>query len=150
MGLKGKMTVEKEIKCHGDVFHDLFRHKPHHLANITPDHIQGCDLHEAEFGTLGSVTLWKYTDEGKEKYMKVVIEAIDEEKKLVKFKAVEGDVLQIYKEYTATIHVDTNGDDHLVTWTIAYEKLSEDSPDPISLLNIAIKSTNEIEAHHVK
>ncbi|KAG8382751.1 hypothetical protein BUALT_Bualt05G0109900 [Buddleja alternifolia] len=150
MGLKGKLTVEKEIKCHGDVFPDLFRHNPHHLANIIPNHIQSCDLLEGEFGDLGSVSLWKYTDEGKEKYIKTVIEAIDEEKKLVKFKAAEGDVLQIYKEYTTTIHVDINGDDHLVTWTIAYEKLREDSPDPISLLNLAINMTKEIEAHHAK
>ncbi|KAG8382753.1 hypothetical protein BUALT_Bualt05G0110100 [Buddleja alternifolia] len=150
MGLKGKLTVEKEIKCHGDVFHDLFRHKPHHLANITPDHIKSCDLHEGEFGAVGSVTLWKYTDEGKEKYRKAVLEAIDEEKKLLKFKAVDGDVLQIYQKYTTTIHVDSNGDDHLVTWTIAYEKLSEDSPDPVSHLNLAINLTKEIEAHHAK
>ncbi|KAG8382752.1 hypothetical protein BUALT_Bualt05G0110000 [Buddleja alternifolia] len=130
-------------------FHDLFRHKPHHLAIITPNHIQSCDLPEGESGDLGSVSLWKYTDEGQEKYAKTVIEAIDEEKKLVKFKAVEGDVLQIYKEYT-TIHVDTNGDDHLVTWTNAYEKLSEDSPDPNSLLNLAINLIKEIEAHYAK
>ncbi|XP_051136516.1 kirola-like [Andrographis paniculata] len=148
MGLKGKLVAEKEIRCHGDIFHELFRNKPHEISDIAPDHIHSCDVHEGEFGTVGSVLFWEYTHDGKKESMKVVIQEIDEEKKLVKFKVDEGDILGKYKEFTSCIHVDTNGDDHVVTWTVQYEKVSEDVADPISYLELAINITNDIEAHH--
>lgn len=60
MGLTGKLFAQVEIKSDGDLFHHLFRHKPHHLSKISPKHVQSCDLHEGEFGKVGSVIFWKY------------------------------------------------------------------------------------------
>ncbi|WOG95600.1 hypothetical protein DCAR_0414925 [Daucus carota subsp. sativus] len=46
MGLIGKLICQTSIN------------KPHRMA---PD-IQGCDLHEGEFGKVGSIIIWKYTE----------------------------------------------------------------------------------------
>ncbi|XP_051144165.1 MLP-like protein 34 [Andrographis paniculata] len=148
MGLKGKLVAEKEIRCHGDIFHDLFKHKPHEISKITPDHVHSCDVHEGQFGTVGSVLSWDFTNDGKKESLKVVIGEIDEEKKLVKFNVAEGEILEKYKEFVSAIHVDTKGDDHVVTWTLQYEKVREDVPDPISYLELAINIIKDIEAHH--
>ncbi|MGF2470424.1 hypothetical protein ACQUWT_25675 [Ralstonia pseudosolanacearum] len=52
------------------------------MSTMSPDIVQGCDLHEGEFGHVGSIICWTYTHDGKEKTAKEVIQAIDEEKKI--------------------------------------------------------------------
>lgn len=61
MGVTGKLEVEVDIKCHGDIFHELFGQKPHNVPGITPDKIHTCDVHEGEFGKPGSIISWDYT-----------------------------------------------------------------------------------------
>ena len=61
MSLTGHLVGQISIKSDGDVFHELFKDKPHHIPNISPRHIQGCELHEGEFGTEGSVLIYNYT-----------------------------------------------------------------------------------------
>ncbi|KAL3824235.1 hypothetical protein ACJIZ3_020264 [Penstemon smallii] len=149
MGLKGKLITQSEINCHGDIFHELFRHKPHHVASVIPDTVQNCELHEGEFGSLGSVLSWNYTHEGKEMVLKTKIEGIDEEKKLVTFNVTEGDVMELYKKFIVTMHIDTIGDDnHVVTWTFEYEKKYEEAPAPTSYIDLAISVTKGIQDHH--
>ncbi|MGD7407609.1 MLP family protein, partial [Ralstonia pseudosolanacearum] len=115
---------------------------------ISPGIGQGCDLHEGEFGHVGSIICWTYTHDGKEKKAKEVIQAIDEEKKLIQFKMIEGDVMELYKDFVITIHFETNGGSDLVTCTFEYEMLNEDVEHPISLLSLFIDLTKDIETHH--
>ncbi|KAL8035006.1 hypothetical protein ABFX02_12G068800 [Erythranthe guttata] len=148
MGLSGKLVSETNIKSDGDVFHEIFRERPHHVPNMSPE-IQNCDLHHGEWGTVGSIIFWSYTHDGKESVSKQIIEAIDEEKKSVTYNLVEGDLMELYKTFKATVHVDTVGEDNLVTWTFVYEKLNEDVPDPHTLMELCVKLTKDIESHHL-
>ncbi|KAL2901730.1 MLP-like protein 43 [Bienertia sinuspersici] len=61
MGVLGKMEAIVDIKSSGDVFHELYSCKPHHISNITPHKIHGCDVHEGEYGQPGCVVVWDYT-----------------------------------------------------------------------------------------
>ena len=61
MDLSGKMVKQVEILSDGDVFHELFRYKPHHISEMSPGNIQGVNLHEGDWGTVGSVISWNYT-----------------------------------------------------------------------------------------
>lgn len=88
--------------------------------------------------------------EGKPKVAKEVIEAIDEEKKSVCFKVIGGDILDAYKSFLITVHVDTHGEENVVTWTFNYEKLHENIPDPDSLMDFVHSVTKDIETHHIK
>ncbi|CAK9152124.1 unnamed protein product [Ilex paraguariensis] len=145
----GKLVSETEIKSDGDVFHEIFRYRPHHVFNMSPI-VQGCDLIEGEFGTVGSVIRWRYTHDGKKKVAKQIIQAIDEEKKSVTFKMIEGDLMKLYNTFIITVHVDTKGESNLVTWTTEYEKLNESVEDPNTLMNMFVSLTKDIEAHHLK
>lgn len=60
MGLKGKLVAEIEFKAGGDVFHELLRYNPHDLSTVSPNKVQGCDLHEGEYGHVGSIITWRY------------------------------------------------------------------------------------------
>lgn len=81
---------------------------------------------------------------------KQVIESIDEENKSITFKMLEGDLMELYKSFIISIHVDTKGEDNLVTWTLDYEKLHEDVEDPNSLTEFFIHLTKDIESHHLQ
>ncbi|THG18975.1 hypothetical protein TEA_005118 [Camellia sinensis var. sinensis] len=87
---------------------------------------------------------------GKKKVIKEVIEAIDEENKSVTFKVIGGDVTELYRTFKITVHVDTKGENNLVTWTFEYEKKSEDVEDPNTLMDFAINVSKDIESHHLK
>ncbi|CAL5354847.1 unnamed protein product [Camellia sinensis] len=148
------LTRQVEIKSDGDAFHEIFRYKPHHINTMSPGNIHGADLHEGEWGTVGSVIYWTYTHgcylDGKKKTAKEIIEAIDEEKKSVTFKVVEGDLMQLYKTFIITVHVDTKGENNLVTWNFEYEKLNEAVEEPTTLMDFAIAVTKDIETHHLQ
>lgn len=90
-----------------------------------------------------------YVD-GKKKVAKQVIETIDEENKSITFKMLEGDLMELYKSFIISIHVDTKGEDNLVTWTLDYEKLREDVEDPNTLMEFFIHLTKDIESHHLQ
>ncbi|KAL0345208.1 UNVERIFIED_CONTAM: MLP-like protein 28 [Sesamum radiatum] len=149
MGLTGKLVAAIEFKAGGDVFHELFRHKPHQVSTASPEKVHGCDLHEGEFGHVGSVICWNYTHDGKKKIAKQLIQKIDEEKKLIEFKMLEGDLMEEYKTFLITLHVETKDDIDLITWTLDYEMLNDDVGHPISLLSFFIDLTKDIETHHI-
>ncbi|XP_057769906.1 kirola-like [Salvia miltiorrhiza] len=149
MGLHGKLIAAIEFKAGGDVFHQLWRHNPHQLPSVAPHKIHSCDLHGGQFGHVDSILFWRYTHDGKRMTVKEVIQAIDEEKRLVQSKVVEGDIMQLYKDFFLTCHVETKGAVDLVTWTLEYEKVKEDVEHPISLLSFFIDLTKDIETHHL-
>ncbi|KAL7000939.1 hypothetical protein U1Q18_002091 [Sarracenia purpurea var. burkii] len=60
-GLSGTMMRQVEIKSDDDVFHQIIRDRPHHISDISAANIQGVKLHQGDWGTVGSVTLWNYT-----------------------------------------------------------------------------------------
>lgn len=92
---------------------------------------------------------YKFNAEGKEKRAKQVIRFIDEEKKLIEYEMLEGDLLVQYKTFDITIHVETKGDIDLVTWTLEYEMINEDVEHPLSMLSYFIHLTKDIETHHI-
>ncbi|GER37353.1 polyketide cyclase/dehydrase and lipid transportsuperfamily protein [Striga asiatica] len=78
--------------------------------------------------------------DGKERVAKEIIEAIDEEKKSVTFKVIGGDLMELYKSFKLTVHVDANGNNmNMVTWTLDYEKKNENVPNPHSLMDFCLK-----------
>ncbi|KAL0315665.1 UNVERIFIED_CONTAM: Kirola, partial [Sesamum radiatum] len=86
---------------------------------------------------------------GKKKIAKQLIQTIDEEKKLIEFKMLEGDLMEEYKNFLITLHIETKDGIDLVTWTLEYEMLNDDVGHPISLLAFFIDLTKDIETHHI-
>ncbi|KAL7260302.1 hypothetical protein ACSBR1_006050 [Camellia fascicularis] len=184
MGLTGKLVRQVEIKSDGDVFHELFRDKPHHISTMSPGNIHGVDLHEGDYGqiksdgdvfhelfrhkphhistmspgdmvlicmnVIGDMLALSSLGTVLMKVAKVVVEAIDEENKSVTHKVIDGDLTELYKAFKGTVHVDTKGENNLVTWTFEYEKKSENVEDPNTLMDFLINVTKDIETHQLK
>ncbi|XP_074262937.1 MLP-like protein 31 [Silene latifolia] len=149
MGVSGKLEVEVDIKSSGDVFHELFKYNPNHMSNIVPDQIHACDLHEGEFGKPGSIIQWHYTLDGKTGLAKEVIEDIDEEKRIIKFRVIEGEFLTEYKNMWVTVHVIPKGDIDAVLWEVEFERFDDFGPYPTNLMDFFITLTRDVEAHHL-
>ncbi|KAK2973063.1 hypothetical protein RJ640_023560 [Escallonia rubra] len=87
--------------------------------------------------------------DGKAQTVKQIIESIDKVHKTVVYKVIEGNLLELYKTFLVKIHVDTKGENNLVTWTFEYEKLHEGIEDPTTTMDFLVKITKEIETHHL-
>ncbi|XP_059308777.1 MLP-like protein 43 [Lycium ferocissimum] len=143
MGLNGKLVASLEVKCGGHLFHDLYQTSCHHVSNIIPEKIHHFNIHEGDDMKAGSVIGWKFNHNGKVNVTKQLIEAIDDEKKSITWKVIEGDTLVQYSAFTITASFENNW----ATWTFVYEKKTEDTPEPISLLGFLLDVTKDIEAH---
>ncbi|KAH0652388.1 hypothetical protein KY289_030066 [Solanum tuberosum] len=91
----------------------------------------------------------KFVGNGKEKFSKQIIEAIDEEKKIITFKEFEGDIVNEYENWKVSLHVDEEGEKDLVSWTMEYERPNENVPELTNLLQFLIDMIKSIDDHHV-
>uniref|UniRef100_M1AFT4 Major latex n=1 Tax=Solanum tuberosum TaxID=4113 RepID=M1AFT4_SOLTU len=149
MGLKSVLSAKIEMKANKNVFHDIFTNKSHHVSTISPLHVQGCELLEGVFGTVGSKICWTYTVEGEKKISKQVVEAIDHETKMLTLKEFEGDLVNIYDNFKSTLHIETKYEIDLISWTIEYERPNENVPELVNLLDFIIGVAKAIDDHHV-
>uniref|UniRef100_A0A803MK90 Bet v I/Major latex protein domain-containing protein n=1 Tax=Chenopodium quinoa TaxID=63459 RepID=A0A803MK90_CHEQI len=87
---------------------------------------------------------------GKKCVAKEVVEAVDEEKKSVRFKVIEGDLLKEFKSISFSIHVVPKGETTAVMWVAEFEKIADDGPYPTKIMDFCIHITRDIEKHHLK
>ncbi|XP_021723641.1 MLP-like protein 28 [Chenopodium quinoa] len=148
--LKRKLEGEVEIRETGaDAQHDIFKNKIHHVSNVAPHFVHGVDLHEGDHGNIGSIHAWNYTLGGKPMVAKSVLEEIDEEKKLIRYRAIEGDVLNEYKTMVATCQVKPKDKERcIVRWSLEYEKKHPGVPEPTDLLDAWLAASKDIDDHH--
>ncbi|XP_055801811.1 kirola-like [Solanum dulcamara] len=146
MGVKGKLIASMEVKCGGHSIHDIFHTNSHHLPNITPSRINHFEIHEGEIGKINSVASWKYIEDGKEMFAKTMLEAIDPQKKSITWKVIGGNLLELYNFFT----VISSCEHQWTTFTLVYEKKTEDTPEPLALLGHLIGVTKDVEGHLLK
>ncbi|OMO99733.1 hypothetical protein COLO4_13118 [Corchorus olitorius] len=147
-----KLETDVEIKASAKDFHDMFFCKPHHVFNTCNDKIHACDLHEGEYGKVGSIVVSHYTHDGVKKVAKDVIEAVDEAKNAITFRVIEGDLLKEYK--TFLFHIQgtpkSDGNGCIVHWILEYEKLHDGVDHPETLLQFVADVSKDIDAHICK
>ncbi|CAO2828797.1 unnamed protein product [Amaranthus hypochondriacus] len=149
-GLKRKLEGEIELRVGAaDVFHELYQDKPHEISNIHPEFVQGCDLHDGAYGTPGSIIYWRYTLDGKPQVAKEIIESVDEKNKKIRFKVIEGHLLDDYNSFVFVSQVISEGDELcLVKWALEYEKKHSGIPEPSTFMDQLIDSARRIDEHH--
>ncbi|CAA7022445.1 unnamed protein product [Microthlaspi erraticum] len=147
--LVGKLETEVEIKASAGKFHHMFVARPHHVSKASPGNIQGCELHEGDWGKVGSVVFWKYVHDGVAKVAKERIEAVEPEKNLITFKVLEGDLMKEYKSFVITIQVTPKhgGSGSVVHWHLEYEKINEEVAHPETLLQFCVDMSKDIDEH---
>nr|XP_043625237.1 kirola-like [Erigeron canadensis] len=150
MTIAGTLVQEVDIKCHGNLLHDTFKHKLHECVIMSPDKVKHCDLVTGQWGAPGSVISSDYMYDGKVITAKEVIEAVDDENHKIVFKVIEGEVLKDYNAFTSTHHVEDRGGKRLVTWTVDFEKLNPSVPDPSPYMEWLSSFTKDMDAYILK
>ncbi|KAI3499011.1 hypothetical protein L1887_34803 [Cichorium endivia] len=136
-------------KLDGGLFYEIYCSKLHRISEMSPDCVKSVDLHDGEWGVVGSTIVWNFMHDGKAKMLKEVIEVADDEKMFLCKKVIGGELMDAYKTFLVTIHVETKGKENLVTWTFHYEKLNENIEDPNTLMDLCISVTKDIENFHL-
>ncbi|KAK4720448.1 hypothetical protein R3W88_010681 [Solanum pinnatisectum] len=146
MGLKGKLIASLEVKCGGHSIHDIIHTNTHHLPNIIPSVLNHFEIHEGETIKVGSVVSWKFNQDGKEILLKEMIESVDLERKSITWKVIGGNMLELYDSFT----IITSSEHQWTTVTLMYEKKTEDTPEPLTLLGVFLIGLKDIESHLLK
>ncbi|CAN6896597.1 hypothetical protein Bca4012_094541 [Brassica carinata] len=147
--LLGELEVEVEIKSPAEKFYHMYAGRPHHVAKATPRNVQACDLHDGEWGEVGSIIFWNYVHDGQARVAKERIEVVEPEKKIVKFRVLEGDLMEEFKSFVITIQVTPKqgGNGSIVKWHFEYEKIDENISHPETLLPFFADMIKEIDEH---
>uniref|UniRef100_A0A2C9U680 Bet v I/Major latex protein domain-containing protein n=1 Tax=Manihot esculenta TaxID=3983 RepID=A0A2C9U680_MANES len=128
MTLWGKLEVHFWIDAHADQFHDVFSCQPHHISNMSPHKIQGCDLDED-----GSAKVAK-DDVNLLTVFKVIEGDLLKCEFVNRFQMIEADLLKEYKSFKLTVQATPKGEGSVARWTLEYEKIHENIRDPYFLL----------------
>ncbi|KAM7270308.1 hypothetical protein ACFE04_029522 [Oxalis oulophora] len=132
MGLR-RVEAEEELQGPPEKYYHIWTKTPHHIPDVTAKNVQSVERH----------------DDGKVEAFKETIEFDDANLKVTHV-AVGGDVLKIYKSYRVGWQFIPKGNGTLAKITIEYEKLSDDMPDAINYLNLAVDMHKDIETHLIK
>ncbi|XP_038892969.1 MLP-like protein 31 [Benincasa hispida] len=147
MSLAGKVEAHVEMKAPASKLHEIITKRPHHISNVSGDKIQGCRLHQGDWGQVGSIIYWNYFHDGEAKVAKHLVEAVDEEKNMIIFKVLEADLLKHYKNFRFIIQITPKGKGSVAHCTLEYEKLHGKIPDSHSMLKLCEEVCKDLDAH---
>ncbi|PKI58112.1 MLP-like protein 328 [Punica granatum] len=148
MGIEGKLEAELELKSTVDKLYKRLKSEIHHAPDASSDKIHAIEVHEGDWETPGSVKLWTYTIDGKKETFKEKIE-VDDETKTVTLVAVDGHVLERYKNYKLIIQIVPKEDHAVAKIAINVEKHSVNVPDPHDYMQFAMGIVKDIDEHLV-
>ncbi|XP_022138210.1 MLP-like protein 34 isoform X2 [Momordica charantia] len=117
--------MDVPINASASQFHEIFHKRPYHIPKVSTDKIQ----------------------DRKNSVAKEIVEAVDEEKKSITFKVIEGDLLEEFKSFKFILQCDQKEKGSVVHWTLEYEKLHPEIKDSHSLLEFAAAVSKDIDAH---
>ncbi|KAI4357628.1 hypothetical protein L6164_001565 [Bauhinia variegata] len=145
--LAGKVETDILIDTSAEEFYDVFCIRTHQMANICPKVIDSVDLLEGEWGTEGSIILWKFLVDGRIHVSKEVVETLNKEDYSITCKVIEGDLLQHFKSFKFIVQVTPKDKGSVVHWAMEYEKQHDHIPDPHSMIQAATVMVEDIDAH---
>lgn len=153
----GKVETHFEIKAGAERFYDVFLNRPHHIPNMitsqTREKLPSVDINDDDHfsgGKVGTQVSWNYIQDGKAKVAKEIIEAIDRENNSMTWKVIGGDLLEHYKSFKFILQITTQKGDQassMVHWSLEYEKVDDNVPDPHALLQLVIDINKDVDAH---
>ncbi|KAL2929193.1 MLP-like protein 34 [Bienertia sinuspersici] len=107
-------------------------------CHVIPKDSESCIsiiANQTHFTTLENSYMCSFLS-GKPYVVTLVLDEIDEEKKFVKYRAIEGDLMKEYKRITGACHViPKDSESCIVKWIFEYDKLHAGIPEPSTLLD---------------
>ncbi|XP_042506210.1 MLP-like protein 423 [Macadamia integrifolia] len=151
MGLVGNLMMEMEIKSPvEEFFHGWIDHATL-FSKALPDGLHKSEVHEGDGKSPGSINSYSYVLKGDAALTtKARVEDIDEENKSLKFEVFDGHIGEIYSKFKAYVQIFAKDGKNFVKFTLEYEKLNEEIPEPINYMELAAKFNKGMDAHLVQ
>ena len=86
-------------------------------------------------------------------FAKEKVEVADDEKKVVSYSVVDGELTGFYKNFRVTVQVTPNprdGAGAVVNWVMDFDKASEQVPDPDVIKETAAKTFHDLDDYLLK
>ncbi|KAK9052103.1 hypothetical protein SSX86_028731 [Deinandra increscens subsp. villosa] len=147
----GKLDVEVKVKSDADKFWKTIMDSATIFPKVCSDLYKAVEVVEGDGKSVGSVRMVHFAEGSPVvKSAKEKIEELDEAKKKVAYSVIDGDMMQYYKRFKASLEVIPEGDGSLVKWVCEFEKASEEVPDPDMIRDFAAKNFKEIDEYLLK
>ncbi|KAI3912689.1 hypothetical protein MKW98_005675 [Papaver atlanticum] len=148
-GLVGKLVTESEVNCNADKYYEMFK-QHEDVPKAIPHIFSAVKVVDGHGTTSGCVKHWDYIQRTKIMIQRTKIEG---KKEFNHEKTTYDDETRtsLYKKFDPILVVKpkANGHGSIVSWTINYEKINEDSPVPISYLGFFQSSIDDLNSHIV-
>ncbi|KAI3859044.1 hypothetical protein MKX03_008552 [Papaver bracteatum] len=146
-GLVGKLVIESDVNCDADKLYTIFKHQedvPKALPHIYSSArvIDGCATRS------GCIKEWNFI------IADMTICMIEEtthndETRTLHHRIFDGDVIKDYKKLDSIIEINPKptGDGCIVTWSVVYEKIDQDSPTPFAYLPLCLQVVEDMSKY---
>ncbi|KAI3840225.1 hypothetical protein MKX03_001033 [Papaver bracteatum] len=145
-GLVGKLVTESEVHCDAEKYYKIWKHHED-VPNATP-HISDVKVAEGHGTTSGCIKRWNFVVAGRNEFT-LEKTTYNDETRTICHSNIDGDIMKKYKKFDAILVVTSkaNGHGSIVSWTIEYEKIYEDSPVPIDYLGLFQSLIEDVNSH---
>lgn len=83
-------------------------------------------------------------------FSKEKVEVADDANKLVSYSVIDGEMVNLYKTFKPTLQVTPNGDGSLVNWSLEFEKVNAEVPEPDLILETAVETFKDLDEYLLK
>nr|VDD49420.1 unnamed protein product [Brassica oleracea] len=160
MATSGTYVTEVPLKGTAEKHYKRWRNENHAFPDAVGHHIQSVTVHDGEWDSHGAIKIWNYTLTNKqyvnlEKMEKQEVfkerREIDDEKKTVTFRGLEGHVMEQLKVYEANFQfIPKSEDGSVCKITFNWEKRNDDFPDPSNYMKFIKSLAADMDDHVIK
>ncbi|KQJ83035.1 MLP-like protein 423 [Brachypodium distachyon] len=155
--MASKVELVVEVKSPADKLWTALRDSTELFPKIFPEQYKSIETVEGDGKSAGTVRLLKYT-EGVPMvtFAKEKVEMADDEKKVVSYSVVDGELVSFYKNFRVTVQVTPSAKDDgaaagaVVNWAMEFDKASDAVPDPDVIKETAAKTFHDLDDYLLK
>ncbi|KAM0881342.1 hypothetical protein ACQ4PT_033022 [Festuca glaucescens] len=154
--MASKVELVVEVKSAADKLWTALRDSTELFPKIFPEQYKSIETVEGDGKSAGTVRLLKYA-EGVPlvTFAKEKVEVADDKKKVVSYSVVDGELVSFYTNFRVTVQVTPTTKDGadagaVVSWTMVFDKASEQVPEPDVIKETAAKTFHDLDDYLLK
>ncbi|KAI3976243.1 hypothetical protein MKX01_037456 [Papaver californicum] len=147
-GLVGKLVTQLEVNCDADMYYKIWKHQED-VPKALPHLYTGVKVITGEAIRSGCIKEWNFIIEGNKHVTAVEETTHDDGTRTLTHHVIGGDLMKDYKKFDLIAQATPKPDGHgcIVTVSIVYEKMCEDTPVPFDHLKFFHQSIVDMNSH---
>ncbi|KAH9616399.1 hypothetical protein KSS87_013726 [Heliosperma pusillum] len=140
-----KMDGKIELNCSAEKIFETLRARLPVVPGLCSDKIHGITVHQGDWVSAGSTHKWDLIMGGKQTSMIERTDEIDEHNMKITRSIIAGELMTHYKSMKALLQPISKGNDScFMMFSLEYEKIDEDAPEPIEFFNFGLDVFNKL------